>query len=171
MKIKEAETLIQKTFQNKVSPGHWADLGCGGGTFTYALANCLKAGSIIYAVDKEMPVIAPVNNVEIQCIRANIESIVFRQQELDGILMANAFHYIKDKRTLIQRLQFFLKSNGMFLIVEYDTDRSNRWVPFPLSFKDLALFFKNNGFGSVEKIGERNSIFGRQKMYACVIKI
>ena len=171
MKIKDAETLIQKAFQNKGSPEHWADLGCGGGTFTHALANCLKAGSIIYAVDRVMPVIPPANNVDIQCIRADIESIAFRAHELDGILMANAFHYIKDKSRLIQRLQSFLKNDGMFLLVEYDTDRANRWVPFPLSFKVLTLLFKNNGIYKIKKIGEKSSIFGPQKMYACVIKV
>ena len=31
----------------------WADLGCGGGTFTRALAACLPAGSHIQAVDRD----------------------------------------------------------------------------------------------------------------------
>ncbi|MGH2647660.1 MAG: class I SAM-dependent methyltransferase, partial [Ginsengibacter sp.] len=91
-------------------------------------------------------------------------------KELDGILMANSFHYVKDKNGLIEKLKSFLKSDGMFLIVEYDTDKANRWVQFPLSFKNLTSLFSNNGFGLIEKIGERSSVFGPQKMYASVIK-
>ena len=171
MKITDAQTLISKAFYAGKGTEYWADLGCGSGTFTYALANCLKEGSTIYAVDKQMPSLVPTNNVDIQCMDADIEAIVFPNQELDGILMANSFHYIKNKNSLIQRLRFFLKSDGRFLIVEYDMDKSNRWVPFPITFKELLLLFKNNGFDNVEKIGERSSIFGSQKMYACVIRI
>ena len=171
MKIKDAETLIQKAFDEDGGIECWADLGCGSGIFTYAVANCLKAGSTIYAVDKEMPVLSPTNNVNIQCIRADMETIIFRNNELDGILMANSFHYVKDKNSLIQRIRNFLKSDGRFLIVEYDTDKSNRWVPFPITFQELLLLFKNNGFHKVEKIGERSSIFGPQKMYACVARV
>jgi ubiquinone/menaquinone biosynthesis C-methylase UbiE len=171
MKTKDAETLIEKAFDAEDRTECWADLGCGSGTFTYALANCLKAGSTIYAVDKEMPVLTPTNNVNIQCIRADMETIIFRNSELDRILMGNSFHYVKDKNSLMQRLRPFLKSDGRFLIVEYDTDKANKWVPFPITFQELLLLFKNNGFNKVEKIGERSSIFGPQKMYACVALI
>ena len=168
MKIKEAETLIEKAFEAEDGIKYWADLGCGGGTFTYALANCLQPGSTIYAVDKEMPLLVSENDVNIQCIRGDMETVIFRGQELDGILMANSFHYIKDKKGLIQRLRTFLKRDGRFLIVEYDTDKSNRWVPFPITFQEMLSLLKNNGFRNVEKIGERNSIFGPQKMYTCI---
>lgn len=171
MKIKDAEVLIQKAFEQTGSPELWADLGCGSGTFTYALANCLKAGSTIYAVDKIIPQLVPLNNVNIRCIAADMESIDFRTGELNGIVMANALHYVKDKNNLVQRLRSFLKKDGKFLVIEYDTDKSNRWVPFPLSFHKLVSLFKNNGLNAVEKIGERNSIFGPQKMYACLIKL
>ena len=168
MKIKDAQTLIQKAFDTANGIEYWADLGCGSCTFTYALANCLEAGSTIYAVDKKMPSLLPANNVDIQCMDADIETIDFSNQALDGILMANSFHYIKNKNKLIQRLHSFLKSNSRFVMKEYDTDKSNRWVPFPITFHELLLLFKNNGFDNIEKIGERSSIFGPQKMYACV---
>jgi len=168
MKIKDAEKLIQKAFNDEGATKYWADLGCGRGTFTYALANCLKPGSTIYAVDKEMPVLVPENKVDIQCLRGDMETIIFRNHELDGILMANSFHYVKDKSGLIRRLQSFLKNNGRFLIVEYDIDKANRWAPFPITFNELILLLNNHGLDKVEKIGERSSIFGPQKMYACV---
>lgn len=169
MKINDASIFIHKAFQKDNPVERWADLGCGGGTFTYALVDNLKPGSMIYAVDKVMPLLNSTNEVRIQNISADIENIVFVAEELDGILMANSLHYIKDKSKLIQRLGSFLKVNRKFLIVEYDTNKANRWVPFPLPFKELELLFKNPEFSHLNKIGERNSIFGPQKMYACIV--
>jgi ubiquinone/menaquinone biosynthesis C-methylase UbiE len=170
MKISEAQALIQKAFIGKQDMEHWADLGCGSGTFTYALANCLQPGSHIDAIDAKMPVLASLNNVDILCRQADMEHINLSAAALDGILMANSFHYVKDKSRLVQRLKFSLKDDGMFLIVEYDTAIANRWVPYPHPFEELKLLFTNNGFDQIDKIGERSSVFGPQKMYACVIK-
>ncbi|MDQ6902997.1 MAG: class I SAM-dependent methyltransferase [Bacteroidota bacterium] len=171
MKITDASIFIHKAFQQDAAVERWADLGCGSGTFTYVLANNLKHGSTIYAVDKVMPRLTSTNDVEIKNTKANIENIAFATKELDGILMANSLHYIKDKSKLIKTLTSFLKVNGKFLIVEYDTNKANRWVPFPLPFDELPLLFRNSGFSIIDKIGERSSIFGPQKMYACLIKL
>ncbi|MEP6627022.1 MAG: class I SAM-dependent methyltransferase [Ginsengibacter sp.] len=109
MKINDASTLIHKAFQKDNPVERWADLGCGSGTFTYALAYNLKPVSMIYAVDKVMPLLNSTNDVSIQNINADNENIVFAAEELDGILIANSLHYIKDKRKLIQTLGAFLK--------------------------------------------------------------
>jgi hypothetical protein len=53
---------------------------------------------------------------------------------LDGIIMANALHFVRDKRPLLQQLRGYLKANGRFLLVEYDTDHGNHWVPHPLAY-------------------------------------
>lgn len=68
MKVAEASTLIHKAFKEDAVVELWADLGRGSGTFTYALANNLKPGSTIYAVDKVMPVLTSTNEVSIKCI-------------------------------------------------------------------------------------------------------
>jgi hypothetical protein len=31
----------------------------------------------------------------------------------------------------------YLGPDGQWIIVEYDTDKANTWVPFPLSFANL----------------------------------
>ena len=55
MKINDASTLIHKAFQNDNSVERWADLGCGRGTLTYALAYHLNPFRMIYAVPKVSP--------------------------------------------------------------------------------------------------------------------
>ena len=56
------------------------------------------------------------------------------------------------------------------IIIEYDTVRQNRWVPYPISFENLVQTFSAAGFSSIKKIGERNSVYRSEKMYAAVIK-
>jgi ubiquinone/menaquinone biosynthesis C-methylase UbiE len=89
---------------------------------------------------------------------------------LDGILMANALHYVENKPGFIDKLKRYLKPKSGFLIVEYDLDKPvPTWVPYPVSFVALTRLFKTAGYGSVEKLGERPSRYGRGNMYAALI--
>ena len=79
----------------------WADLGCGSGTFTLALASLLSKGSLIYALDTNERAIQGIpdsyGNAILKKLKGNfvIERLPF--DDLDGILMANSLHYVKDK--------------------------------------------------------------------------
>jgi SAM-dependent methyltransferase len=48
--------------------------------------------------------------------------------------MANSLHFVKDKLPVLTRLLDLLEPGGRFLLVEYDADRGNPWVPYPMSF-------------------------------------
>ena len=54
---------------------------------------------------------------------------------LDGIVMANALHYFKNKQSVLRHVRSCLKPNGACLLVEYNVDSGNPWVPYPLSFE------------------------------------
>src|SRR5438309_10226217 len=123
MRLADAITLIQTADINKAGPATWADLGCGSGTFTYALAHLLAPYSTIYAVDRSVQRLQPTtsNNVEVVFERADFIREALSFPPLDGIIMANALHYVQDKASLIEQLKTYLSDNGMFIIVEYDT--------------------------------------------------
>ena len=79
-------------------------------------------------------------------------------------------HYVKDKPAFIEKIKKHLKPAGQLIIVEYDTVRQNRWVPYPISFENLIETFSRAGFNQIKKIGERNSVYRTEKMYAACIK-
>ena len=59
---------------------------------------------------------------------------------LDGIVMANSLHYFKDREKILRHALSFLKLNGALLLVEYNVDSGNMWVPYPLSFETFQLW-------------------------------
>lgn len=147
-------------------PQKWADLGCGSGLFSKALLSKLHDESTLCAIDKQPVVFSDP--------RINFLTMDFEKEELplpllDGIMMANSFHYVKSKLRLLQKLKKHLLPDGAFLLVEYDTEIPNRWVPYPISFSSAKSLFAQAGFDSTEKINERQSVYNSSKMYAALI--
>ena len=172
MNRKDATEFI--LFENKNPlPQLWLDLGCGQGLFTLALAGNLPPGSKIIAIDKDEKALtkipATVNNVVIQTIAADFVNDALDVKEVDGILMANSLHYVKDKEALLKKLISSMKTNGVFLIVEYDRQTGNQWVPYPLTIDAAKALFKGRGYSGFHVLNKRPSVFGGYYMYAVII--
>ncbi len=78
--------------------------------------------------------------------------------------MANALHFVRDgdKEALVRRLAGWLKPGGRFLLVEYNVDHGNLWVPHPLSYGTWAVLAARAGLRDVALIGRRPSRFLRE---------
>ena len=142
MLLSTAIELIKHQSTNKKTT--WADLGCGDGLFTNALSQLLDNNSTIYAVDKNKRSLKNVevrNNITLEKFELDFVKNTIPFNNLSGILMANSFHFIKDKNAFIQKAFGCLSSDGNLIMVEYDTDKSGFWVPYPISFKNLIKFF------------------------------
>ncbi len=162
--------LIQKAIRNK--GGVWADLGSGDGAFTLALRDLAGKDATIYSIDKDQ------HRLETQQKQFKKlfpkTSIIYIQQDftidlhlpmLDGILMANSLHYIEEKDQFIENIKNFLKPNGKLLIVEYNIDDGNTWVPHPLSYSSFASYISKMGFSDVELLEKIPSSYW-DEMYA-----
>ncbi len=171
MQISEARQLIQNAPIPSIQPMIWADLGCGSGIFTQALATLLPPQSTIYAVDRsKQDILQPIGTVKIEFVQANFEQDNwYLADKLEGVMMANALHYVADKKAFLKRLLRHCSEEVLFIVVEYDHLNANRWVPYPIDFQNLKKLFQEAGFGVAEKLGERKSIYGGKNMYACAV--
>lgn len=170
MKVHEAKIFIQNAFATSENPQIWADLGCGNGVFTFALAQLLPAGSTIYAVDRvsqQFPAQTE-NGVNIHFIKADIEKSELHLPKLNGIIVANALHYVKKQSTIITQLEGYFEQKKKFIIIEYDSTLSNQWVPYPIPFSTLKQLFPSGKY-EITKIAERSSIYGQGNMYCALI--
>jgi len=150
--------------------GTWADFGAGSGAFTLALRELIGPHAEIYALDKDR---RGFNDLEkahrekfttaqnVHTMRADFTGAL-SLPPLDGIVMANSLHYFKDKEKVLRHVRSFLKMNGVLLLVEYNVDSGNMWVPYPLSFETYRSLAPRAGFSEPRLLGTMPSRFLRE---------
>jgi ubiquinone/menaquinone biosynthesis C-methylase UbiE len=173
MDLQDAIALITHKEITEKPDAQWADLGCGSGFFTYALANHLQKGSSIHAVDKSpvrLQKLPNPHNINIYTKQLDFVHHPLPFNQLDGIMLANSLHYVSNKMHFITIAGQHLSGDGVFLVVEYDTDTANPWVPHPVSCHSLQSLFAKAGYASFSKLGEIRSSFNTGNIYAAIIK-
>jgi hypothetical protein len=169
--------------------GAWADLGAGTGNFTWALRELLAPTGTIYAVDRDGKAIrrqrellaeAGAGVVPVQAdFTRPLDPALFpgrRLPPLDGVLMANALHFVRDQAAALGLVAGYLRApapatgqtGGRVLLVEYDLRAPIAWVPFPVPlerFRELAAIA---GLSEPELVGRRVSPSSGIAMYAAV---
>jgi ubiquinone/menaquinone biosynthesis C-methylase UbiE len=149
------------------APGpRWLELGAGDGAFTLALADLLGPGGRIVALDRDraaldrladaLPRRFPGCELEIRVgdFREPLPSGPF-----DGVLAANSLHFVEDPVAILRRAVAALRPGGRLVVVEYDADRGNPWVPHPFSAGRFPELARAAGFASPREIGRVPSRF------------
>jgi ubiquinone/menaquinone biosynthesis C-methylase UbiE len=124
--------------------GRWADLGAGEGAFTLALAELLGPNAHIIAVDRDARALRAIDG-RIETRVADFTRPLY-VGDLDGVLMANSLHFVRDKAPLLESVRRMLRKGGRLIIVEYGTDRGNAWVPYPFSYARWEQMADRAGF-------------------------
>jgi ubiquinone/menaquinone biosynthesis C-methylase UbiE len=152
---------------NVPAGGTWADFGAGSGAFTLALRELVGPHANIYAVDKDQRALRELEKAHrekfttsqnIHTVRADFGGAL-SLPPLDGIVMANSLHYFKDREKTLRHIRSFLKLNGALLLVEYNVDSGNLWVPYPLSFETYCTLAPRIGFSEPQLLGKAPSRF------------
>ncbi len=146
--------------------GTWADLGSGTGAFTLALAELLGPGATIYSVDldeqslrqQELTVRARFPQVDVRFLVADFRDPI-DLPPLDGVVMANALHFHADRQTILRAIRGWLRPGGRLLLVEYNTDRGNPWVPYALSYRTWEALARTAGFSETRLLARVPSGF------------
>jgi ubiquinone/menaquinone biosynthesis C-methylase UbiE len=146
--------------------GTWADLGSGRGAFTLALTDLLGPDGIIYSIDKDAAALHEQGRILQEIFP---ERIINRMHAdfthplhlppLDGVVMANSLHFFRHKGSVLRRVWRLLRPGGRLIVVEYNVDRGNYWVPYPISYSKLNRLMDENGFSGTRLLATRPSSF------------
>jgi SAM-dependent methyltransferase len=148
--------------------GIWADLGSGRGAFTLALADILGPDCMIVSIDLDARALADQRSeISRRFPLATVDYRVadftkpLQLQALDGIVMANSLHFVRDtdKDAVLQRILGHLRPGGRLILVEYDADAGNQWVPYPISFATWRRRAQGVGLTEPRLIGREPSRF------------
>ena len=173
MRLRDAIDMLADSGVGALGPTIWADLGCGDGTFTRALADTLAPGSLIHAIDLDAAALRRIpaahNGVRIGTHRGDFMTQPWPFTGLDGILMANSLHYVGDQAAFIRQCEFHMRPPRRFLFVEYDSSEANRWVPYPVSQTRLTALFERAGYSSVRVLRSRPSLYRSAPLYSVAV--
>ena len=137
----------------------WAELGSGTGAFTLALADLLGPGGTIHSVDRDGPAL----QTQAEAIQRRFPTTTLQQHHadftvaldlaaLDGLVMANSLHYVRDKRPLLALVAGYLRPGGRLILVEYDAEHGNPWVPYPISAARWPSLAASAGFEGTHEL-------------------
>lgn len=152
----------------------WADFGSGSGAFTFALADLLGTDGHIYSVDQNSGALRDqavamrrqFPETQLHQIHGDFTQRI-RLPPLDGVVAANALHFVRDQVAVLKLVRETLKPGGRLVVVEYNTDRGNQWVPNPFSFTTFVLLAEGAGFDGARQLSSRPGRF-LDGMYAAV---
>jgi SAM-dependent methyltransferase len=154
--------------------GHWADLGAGEGAFTLALADLLGPGAHITAVDRDGSAtrgLAAEAGRTFPATTIHVVTADFTKalslSDLDGVVMANSLHFVRDKLPVVERVRSTLRPGGSLILVEYGADRGNPWVPHPISYPLWQQLATRAGFENTRMLHSVPSRF-LGSMYSAV---
>jgi arsenite methyltransferase len=101
-----------------------ADLGAGGGYFTFRLARAVDPSGVVYAVDTDREMVSALAEDAARNGLRNVVPIEARPEEsclpepVDLVFLANTYHHIPDPRDYFARLARRLRPGGRIAVVE-----------------------------------------------------
>jgi ubiquinone/menaquinone biosynthesis C-methylase UbiE len=175
--MNEADALALLRASGDFADGEkWADLGAGRGTFTRALATLVAPDGRVHAVDRDAGALDAIRRwaagrrprASISLVHADVTGALVLPP-LDGVVMANVLHFIREQSSVLERVAGLLKPGGRLVLIEYEGRRPSRWVPHPLSPARFAELAAEAGLIAPRVVATRPSAFGGE-LYVAVAR-
>jgi arsenite methyltransferase len=111
-----------------VQPGQTiADIGSGGGYFTFRFAQIVGASGRVYAVDTNQEFL---DFIQQQATKQGVSNVItlrtssehpdLPKRTFDIIFLRNVTHHLSNRIAYFKRLKEVLKANGTLVIIEFD---------------------------------------------------
>jgi SAM-dependent methyltransferase len=156
--------LIRKGVPNQ--GGVWAEFGSGRGAFTLALAELTGLNGVIFSIDKDRRALKEQERAIQERFAGQGPRMHYLVADytkpldlppLDGLLMANSLHFHQDKKTILRAILDYLSPGGCLILVEYNINRGNPWVPYPIPYIVWEELAQECGFINTRILGVRPS--------------
>jgi ubiquinone/menaquinone biosynthesis C-methylase UbiE len=146
----------------------WLELGAGTGAFTLALVDLLGDDADVVAVDRDAAALRTLEAAigrwypaaAVRTVVADFtEPLPVQPASFEGLLMANSLHFVRDKEPVLRALIEALRPGGRFVVVEYDSDRGNPWVPWAIGYRSWIELAARVGLRDTRLSGQVPSRF------------
>ncbi len=145
----------------------WLELGAGRGAFTLALADLIGPGADIVAIDRDRGDLAVLaSTMSRRFPEADLTTVVGDfsrplpvEAGFDGLLAANSLHFVRDPGAVIDSARPLLRPGARIVVVEYDSDSGNPWVPYPFSYATWQEIAARTGLLDTRLVGRVPSRF------------
>lgn len=111
-----------------------ADLGAGGGYFTFRLADAVGPQGSVYAVDVDDEMLAYISDRSAREARRNVDAVLALPDDprlprdgVDLIFISNTYHHIQDRPTYFARVRRSLREGGRIAIIDFNRES---WLPW-----------------------------------------
>jgi len=121
----QAERVVETL---AITPGdRVADVGAGGGYFTFRLADAVGPGGIVYAVDVDEAMVDYLESEVEDRGYANVRVVLAPQDdpglpdgEIDLVFTANTYHHFQDRAAYFRKVRTDLAPGGRVAILDYN---------------------------------------------------
>jgi arsenite methyltransferase len=122
-----------------------ADLGSGGGYFTYPMAEAVGASGHVYALDVDESLLAYIASqsekrglLQVETILAPEDGLGLPDGSVDLIFLSNVYHHLPDPVTYFRKARATLRPGGRIAVVEFVGNS------FPRNHATLPTLIRSN---------------------------
>jgi len=161
--------------------GTWLDLGAGNGTFTRALSAILGDGGRVVAIDRDPAALDALRTLanrtgpsdRIRVVDGDVTALdrvqALKGMQCDGALLANVLHFLGDPALVLTQLASLLPDHAHVVVIEYEREAANSYVPHPLPISRLRRVAAEAGLALPDVVARRPSLW-QGGMYCAVLR-
>ena len=157
-----------------LKPGNTvADLGSGGGYFTFRLAQAVAPSGKVYAADVDRDMIALVAERARREAPAIVETIVAKPNDpalpgtVDLVFTSNTYHHIDDRVAYFTNLRKYLRPGGRVAIIDFDR---RAWIEGLLRHYTPSEFIQREMEQAGYVLQKNNDFLDRQSFLIFAVK-